>query len=90
MASLFDFSHAPDRYAVMGNPVSHSKSPTIHTEFARQTGQNMVYQALQVEPGGLEQAMGNFQANAGKGLNITLPFKEEAWRIVDQCSPLAE
>ncbi len=90
MSSLFDFDAPPDRYAVMGNPVAHSKSPLIHADFARQTRQRMTYEAIQVDEGGLEQAVGNFQANGGKGLNITIPFKHEAWEMMDERSAAAE
>jgi len=74
----------------MGNPVAHSKSPAIQREFARQTKQRMDYQALLVDEGGLAQAIGNFAATGGKGLNITVPFKHEAWELMDERSEHAE
>lgn len=88
--SLFDFEKTPDHYAVMGNPIAHSKSPFIHAAFARQTRQNMVYDRILVEPGSLAQAIGNFQAHGGKGLNITVPFKRDAWRFADELSARAQ
>jgi len=90
MSSLFDFDAPPDRYAVMGNPVSHSLSPAIHAEFARQTGQRLVYEAIQVDEGGFEQAAGNFGAAGGKGLNVTVPYKRVAWDWVERRSARAE
>ncbi|MFQ5468870.1 MAG: shikimate dehydrogenase [Gammaproteobacteria bacterium] len=90
MSSIFDFDSPPDQYAVMGNPIAHSKSPAIHSAFARQTKQKMVYDAIQVDAGGFKQAVGNFRANGGKGLNITLPFKHEAFQIVDQMTDRAK
>lgn len=80
----------PDQYAVMGNPVAHSQSPRIHTLFAAQTGQNLEYRAILVEPGGFAAAARAFRDGGGKGLNITVPFKQDAWVFADLLSVRAE
>ncbi len=68
-----------DRYAVFGNPIKHSKSPLIHTAFAQQTKQELSYNAILVAEDGFVEAVDNFLSGSGKGLNITVPFKEDAW-----------
>ncbi|RMH12292.1 MAG: shikimate dehydrogenase [Gammaproteobacteria bacterium] len=83
MGSLFDFDAVRHRFAVMGNPVSHSLSPRIHQAFARQSNIQIEYTAIQVDPGGFTQAVGNFFSQGGKGLNITVPFKHEAVKVAN-------
>jgi shikimate dehydrogenase len=78
-----------DRYAVFGHPISHSKSPRIHTLFAEQTGQSLVYTAEDVPPDSFATAVRNFFAESGKGLNCTVPLKELAYRSADQLSERA-
>jgi shikimate dehydrogenase len=72
-----------DKYAVIGNPVAHSKSPDIHAMFARQTGQDMVYERLLAPLDAFEATAKRFFSEGGKGLNVTVPFKHEAWNLVD-------
>ena len=79
-----------DKYAVMGNPIAHSKSPRIHTMFAGQTGQDIEYSAILVERDGFPDAVAGFVSDGGKGLNITVPFKEAAWELAASHSPRAE
>ncbi|MBY4677736.1 shikimate dehydrogenase [Marinobacterium arenosum] len=79
-----------DRYAVFGNPIKHSKSPQIHAAFARQTGQALEYTAVCVAEDGFEPAVEQFLQGDGKGLNITIPFKQQAWTLAGQRSERAE
>jgi len=79
-----------ERYAVFGNPIMHSKSPLIHTAFAEQTGQDLQYSAILVAEDGFTDAVDNFLQESGKGLNITIPFKEEAWALAQQHSDRAQ
>ncbi len=71
-----------DRYGVFGNPIKHSKSPLIHTVFATQTDQDLEYSAYLIPEDGFSEAVDNFLVTGGdgKGLNITVPFKQEAWK----------
>jgi shikimate dehydrogenase len=71
----------PDRYAVIGHPVAHSKSPTIHAAFARSTGQDIVYERLLAPLDGFRATVERFAAEGGKGLNVTIPFKREAFEV---------
>ncbi|MEZ5541226.1 MAG: shikimate dehydrogenase [Pseudomonadota bacterium] len=79
-----------DHYAVLGNPIAHSKSPRIHSLFARQTQQALDYTAILVPLDGFAAAVADFAAAGGKGVNITVPFKEQAWRLAASRSPVAE
>lgn len=80
----------PDLYAVMGNPIAHSQSPFIHHEFAKQTQQNIRYEKILVPVTELAQAINDFKARGGKGLNLTLPFKQEAKQLVSELSEAAK
>ncbi len=72
-----------DRYRVFGNPISQSKSPFIHTLFARQTNQTMQYTAHEPDLNGFVEAVTHFFAEGGKGCNVTMPFKQEAYHFAD-------
>ncbi|HEY5898430.1 MAG TPA: shikimate dehydrogenase [Burkholderiales bacterium] len=78
-----------DRYAVIGHPVAHSKSPWIHARFAEQTGQDIAYGTIDVPPDGFEAAVEAFRAAGGRGLNVTLPFKQAAFSYCAQLSERA-
>lgn len=80
----------PDKYLVFGNPISQSKSPFIHTLFARQTMQNMQYSTAQPELDGFEQAARDFFSQGGKGCNVTVPFKQQAYQFADRVTERAQ
>jgi shikimate dehydrogenase len=75
-----------DRYAVIGNPVGHSRSPWIHAEFARACGQDLEYGRIEAPLDGFAAAVDAFRAAGGKGLNVTLPFKGDAFRYCARAS----
>ncbi len=79
-----------DHYAVIGNPISHSKSPLIHTEFANQTEQDLDYITRKIPLDDLAGGLKKLQAEGFKGINITVPFKEQAWLQVLDKSPHAQ
>ncbi|WP_182020086.1 shikimate dehydrogenase [Vibrio diabolicus] len=79
-----------DRYAVFGNPIGHSKSPFIHTLFARQTNQSLTYTAECAPVDGFIEAAKAFFADGGKGCNVTLPFKEDAYQFASRLTERAQ
>ena len=80
----------PVRYAVIGNPVAHSKSPAIHARFAAACGQAMKYEALLAPLDGFRACVQQFRESGGLGANVTLPFKVEAFELASQLSPRAQ
>ena len=78
------------RYGVIGHPISHSLSPLIHRYFARQTNQPLSYTLVEAPEVGFESVAGSFFEQGGAGLNVTLPFKQQAYALVDQATPAAE
>ncbi|WP_336367809.1 shikimate dehydrogenase [Marinobacter sp. C2H3] len=81
---------ADDLYAVVGNPISHSKSPRIHSLFATQTGEPVEYIAIQAPLDDFAGTVGAFFDRGGKGLNVTVPFKEQAWALAGRRTERAE
>ncbi len=70
-----------DLYSVFGNPIKHSRSPWIHARFAQQTGQQLIYTAEEIAFDDFDSRVKSFFASGGKGLNVTVPFKENAWAL---------
>ena len=77
---------APDLYGVIGHPIAHSRSPWIHAQFARQTGQNIRYAALDIAPEELPTRLRRFFAEGGRGLNVTVPHKQTVLPLLDELS----
>jgi shikimate dehydrogenase len=73
-----------DRYVVIGNPVAHSRSPDIHARFARETGDRISYERLLAPPGQFARLAREFFAQGGKGANVTLPFKGDAFELATE------
>jgi len=69
------------QFAVIGHPVDHSRSPEIHTAFAQQTKIELSYERLDAQPAAFETCVEQFFAQGGRGLNVTVPFKERAWQL---------
>lgn len=80
----------PDRYAVIGNPIEHSRSPFIHAQFARETEQDLIYEKLLAPLDSFENTVKQFFNEGGKGLNVTVPFKEEAFRFANTLTERAQ
>jgi shikimate dehydrogenase len=78
-----------DQYAVIGNPITHSKSPLIHAAFAEQTVQNLHYSAMLAPREGFVESVQAFRQQGGKGLNVTVPFKTEAFHLADELNEAA-
>lgn len=78
-----------DRYAVFGHPVGHSKSPQIHAAFAAQTRQALTYEAIEAPLDGFAAVLRDFIEHGGRGCNVTVPFKEDAYRLANCCDELA-
>ncbi len=82
-------SGAPDRYAVIGNPIAHSKSPDIHARFARQTQQHLIYDRLLAPIDAFAPTVRAFIDSGGKGANVTVPFKLDAYRLATKLTQRA-
>ena len=79
-----------DNYAVIGNPVSHSLSPQIHKMFAKETNQAMSYSIVEAQLNRFVNSASEFFENGGAGLNVTVPFKLEAYRWVKNLDRYAQ
>lgn len=78
------------RFAVIGNPISHSLSPRIHALFAKQVGCDLTYETICTQPEMFANTVSDFFLQGGSGLNVTLPFKEDAFRLAEVRTPRCE
>ena len=78
-----------DRYALFGLPLGHTKSPLIHAAFARETGQDLSYEAIEAPADGFAAAVDRFRAAGGRGCNVTLPFKRDAFAYATELTERA-
>lgn len=85
----FPITPGIDFYCVVGNPIAHSLSPTIHRAFAAQLGERMEYVRVELPPDGFTEALKAFVAQGGRGMNVTVPFKEQAFAACAERSPRA-
>jgi shikimate dehydrogenase len=81
--------NTPDRYAVIGHPIEHSKSPVIHAAFAKDTGQNLQYERVLAPLDGFVHTVKTLQQKGYKGANVTVPFKFEAFQLADRLTERA-
>jgi shikimate dehydrogenase len=77
------------RLAVFGSPISHSRSPDIHRSFARQCGLEVDYRAIEATRESFPHLLAEFAAAGGRGCNVTVPLKHEAWRLAQKSSDSA-
>ena len=85
----FSNPQAKPYYCVVGHPVSHSLSPQIHHSFAEQLGIDLLYERVDVRPGQLRSGLAQFETAGGRGMNVTVPLKEEAVSLATELAPRA-
>jgi len=88
--STTNSTNVPDQYAVFGNPIAHSKSPLLHKAFAKQCGQHLSYGAILAPFDQFEATLKTFIEHGGRGANVTLPFKLEAYSLCSILTPRAQ
>lgn len=79
-----------DKYAVIGNPIAHSQSPAIHAAFAKQTNQEMMYEAILAPLGGFADTLNTLISEGYQGVNVTVPFKFDAFEFATELNVFAQ